>query len=106
VAVVLCLRGRAFADLAQAAILIAGGAATLLALPVTLALHQHDWRLTLAGLLLIAGAAAAAFGVIGPHTEVSPVVRRAGEIAEYALIVAIVPLVLWLMGIYSAARNL
>ena len=34
-----------------------------------------------------------------------PGVRRAGEIFEYLLIVTIIPLSLWMMDIYSAARN-
>ncbi|WP_019926192.1 type VII secretion integral membrane protein EccD [Nocardia sp. BMG111209] len=106
VAVVLCLRGRAFADLAQAAVLIAGGILAGVLLLAGVGLGEHDRLPTVAGLVLVAGAAVTCFGVIGPHTEVSPVVRRAVELIEYLLIILIVPLVLWLMGIYAAARNI
>jgi hypothetical protein len=67
---------------------------------------HEDWRAVGAGLLLIVAAAVVAFGVLGPRAEVSPVVRRAIEIFEYLLIIAIVPLSLWLMDVYSAARNI
>jgi len=106
VAIILCLRGRAFADLTQAITLIGGGAITFLAVPVALAFGRPEWLVPCAVIVFALGAAAVAFGVIGPHTEMTPVVRRAGEIVEYLLIVAVVPLVLWIMGVYSAARNL
>src|SRR5690606_19951073 len=98
VAIILCLRGRSFADLTQAATLIGGGVTTLLALPVALALGRPESLVPCAAVVFALGAAAVAFGVIGPHTEMTPVVRRAGEIVEYLLIVAVVPLVLWIMG--------
>lgn len=106
VGVVLCLRGRSYADLTQAASLVVGGAVTLIVLLSGLALGEHgDWRLAVAGTLLAVAAVALAAGVVGPHLTVSPVWRRAGEMLEYGLIVAIVPLVLWSMDLYSAARN-
>ncbi|GAA5067244.1 type VII secretion integral membrane protein EccD [Nocardia callitridis] len=105
-AVILALRGRAFADLAQACTMIAAGATILIGLLLGLALGEHD-RILVAGLLLlILAAAIVAFGVIGPHLEVTPVTRRAGEVFEYLLIVAVIPLVLWITGVYSIARNL
>ncbi|MBF6212543.1 type VII secretion integral membrane protein EccD [Nocardia puris] len=106
IALILCLRGRSFADLTQAATLIGGGVTTLFALPVAVALGRPESLVPCAAMVFALGAAAVAFGVIGPHTEMTPVTRRAGEIFEYLLIVAIVPLVLWIMGVYSAARNL
>ncbi len=106
VAIILCLRGRAFADLTQACVLIASGAVTLVALFVLLALGDSDMLLVSTGLLLILAVGAVGFGVIGPHVEVTPVTRRFNEIFEYGLIVSIVPLVLWLMDVYSMARNI
>ncbi|WP_216911446.1 type VII secretion integral membrane protein EccD [Nocardia noduli] len=106
VAVVLCLRGRAYADMVQAAALIAAGVVTGLALVAGFAVAQDDWRPMGAGIVLVTGLAAVGFGVIGPHTEVSPVLRRAVELFEYLLIVLIVPLALWVMNVYSAARNI
>lgn len=105
-AVVLCLRGRSFADLTQAATLIAGGAGIIVAVSVGVALGNPDYQVPAAGMLLLFAAAAVGFGVIAPHVEVTPVTRRAGEIFEYLLIVALIPLVLWIMDVYSAARNI
>ncbi|MBL1075169.1 type VII secretion integral membrane protein EccD [Nocardia sp. 2] len=106
IAVILCLRGRAFADLTQACTLIAGGAATFVLLIVLLGLGDTTMLLISAALLLACAVGAIGFGVIGPHIEVTPVTRRLNEILEYALIVSIVPLVLWLMDVYSMARNI
>ncbi len=106
VAVVLCLRGRAYADLTPASTMIAGGTAVALAVTAGAAVSQEAWRSAGAGLLLIIAGAVLAFGVLGPRADVSPVARRAIEIFEYLLIIAIVPLSLWLMDVYSAARNI
>ncbi len=106
VGLILCLRGRSFADLVQAGTLIVGGAVALLAALVTAGLGQSSYVVPIAAVMLALSAAMIAFGVIAPHTEFSPVVRRAGEILEYLLIVTIIPLALWIMDIYSAARNL
>ncbi|WP_378737241.1 type VII secretion integral membrane protein EccD [Nocardia brasiliensis] len=105
-AVILCTRGRSFADLGQAATLIAGGCAILIGLITGLALGDEQSALLSAALLLGLATAAVGFGVIGPHLEVTPVTRRLMEIAEYLLICAVIPLVLWLMGVYSMARNI
>ncbi|MFI9506354.1 type VII secretion integral membrane protein EccD [Nocardia sp. NPDC052566] len=105
-AIILCTRGRSFADLAQAATLIGAGAAIVLGLVTGLALGDADLSLLAAGLLLGFAVVVVAFGVIGPHLEVTPVTRRIMEIAEYLLIVSIIPLVLWLMGVYAMARNI
>ncbi|WP_410873837.1 type VII secretion integral membrane protein EccD [Nocardia sp. A7] len=106
VAVVLCLRGRAYADMVQASALIGAGILTGFALITGMAFARPDQYLMGAGLVLVAGFAAVGFGVIGPHTEVSPVSRRAVELFEYLLIIVIVPLALWVLDLYSAARNL
>ncbi|MEV6431527.1 type VII secretion integral membrane protein EccD [Nocardia sp. NPDC051463] len=106
VGLILCLRGRSFADLVQASTLIGGGATTLIAVLITVGLGQPSYVVSIAGILLAVSAAMVGFGVIAPHTEVTPVVRRMGEITEYLLIVTVIPLVLWIMDLYSAARNL
>ncbi|WP_245745837.1 type VII secretion integral membrane protein EccD [Nocardia altamirensis] len=105
-AVILCTRGRSFADLVQAATLIAGGCTIVVGLLAGLALGGAQSALLSAGLLLGLGVAAVGFGVIGPHLEVTPVTRRMMEIGEYLLICSLIPLVLWLMGVYSMARNI
>ncbi len=106
VVLVLCLRGRSFADLTQATTLIVGGCVVAVALAVGVALSDPAGTVWAVGLLLVFGAAAAGFGVIGPRVEVTPVTRRVGELFEYLLIVLLVPLVLWVMDVYATARNL
>ncbi|GAB3207372.1 type VII secretion integral membrane protein EccD [Nocardia tengchongensis] len=106
ISIILCLRGRSFADLTQAATLIGSGCVTFIGLAVLLALADDGMPLLSAGLLLLFAVGAVGFGVIGPHVEVTPVTRRFNEIFEYGLIVSIVPLVLWMMDIYSTARNI
>ncbi|MFR9771989.1 type VII secretion integral membrane protein EccD [Nocardia sp. SC052] len=105
-AIILALRGRSFADLTQAATMIGGGCLTVVALAVGFAVGDSDYTLLAAGVLLAFAAGVVGFGVIGPHIEVTPVTRRMIEIFEYLLIVAVIPLVLWVMNIYSMARNI
>ncbi|MCM6776101.1 type VII secretion integral membrane protein EccD [Nocardia sp. CDC159] len=105
-AIILSLRGRSFADLTQAGTLIVGGAVAFGGLLVGLALGDSRYAVLAAAVLLVLAAAVVFFGVVGPHIEITPVQRRAGEIFEYLLIVLVIPLVLWIMGIYSMARNL
>lgn len=105
-AVILSLRGRSFADITQAATLIGGACVTFVSLVVGLSFGDGDLVLAGAALLLAFAVGVIGFGVIGPHIEVTPVVRRAIELFEYALIMAVIPLVLWVMGIYNTARNL
>ncbi len=105
-AIIVALRGRAFADLAQAGTMIAGACVIVVGLLTGLALGNTGMILLAGFLLLAVGATIVAFGVIGPHLEIMPVTRRLGEILEYLLIIAVIPLVLWIMGVYSMARNL
>ncbi|MEC3919261.1 type VII secretion integral membrane protein EccD [Nocardia sp. CDC160] len=106
VALVLCLRGRSYADQAQTATLVVGGLTTMIVLGAVAALSHPEGRVHYALALLGVGAVAVGIGVLGPHIEASPVWRRAGEIIEYLLIGSVVPLAVWLMGVYAAARNL
>ncbi|PXX66574.1 type VII secretion integral membrane protein EccD [Nocardia tenerifensis] len=104
--IILCLRGRSFADLTQAATLIAGGCLTFVTLVVGAALGDSEFELVGVGLLVAFAAGTVGFGVIGPHIEVTPVTRRMIEIFEYLLIISLIPLVLWIMNVYSLARNI
>lgn len=103
---VLCLRGRMFAGLAQAATLVCGGCALAVGLAVGVALGNSSGQAAAGAGLLLFAVVAVACGLIGPHLELTPVTRRAGELLEYLLIISMVPLVLWVMDAYSTARNL
>ncbi|WP_239476806.1 type VII secretion integral membrane protein EccD [Nocardia arizonensis] len=105
-AIVLCLRGRSFADLGQAATMICAGALTALAVLTCLGLGHGTLEFAAVAALLCTAVAVVGFGVIGPHVEVTPVTRRGIEIFEYLLIIALFPLALWVMDVYSTARNI
>ncbi|MCK0439904.1 type VII secretion integral membrane protein EccD [Gordonia alkaliphila] len=100
IAVALIARGRTHADRTQSAALIAAGTACLLA---TLAGSDSVPAMVGGGI----GVAAAAFmiGTTADAHEFSPLQRRTLELAEYAVIVAIIPLLLWLLGTYRAIRE-
>lgn len=100
----LAARGRTHRDFTQAAALI--GVAALTALTVITAMTvRGSWPpLTGAALAAGLGVAAVAAGSVLPRHEFSPVQRRAGEISDYALLVLIVPLALWIMGVYQLVR--
>ncbi|MFI5779326.1 type VII secretion integral membrane protein EccD [Nocardia sp. NPDC051570] len=105
VGIVLARRGRAFSDLTQAAALVLGGCAALIAPAVLLGVRLHDAPLPAAGALLVIAVLAMLIGVAGPNLEVSPVTQRAGEVLEYLMICAIGPLTFWILDIYALARH-
>ncbi|MEV0433774.1 type VII secretion integral membrane protein EccD [Nocardia sp. NPDC050413] len=105
-AIVLCLRGRSYADLVQAATLIVAGALIVLALLTGLGLGHDSLEFAAVAMLLVTAGSVVGFGVIGPHVEVTPVTRRMIEIFEYLLIITMIPLALWVMDVYSTARNI
>lgn len=105
-ATILCLRGRSLADLAQACVLITGGCLSFIALMVTLVLGDSGMLLTALGLLLLFAIGAVVFGVLGPQAQATPPTQRGIEIFEYVLIISLMPLVLWIMDVYSIARNI
>jgi type VII secretion integral membrane protein EccD len=105
--VLLVLRGRAFTDYAQAVIVVATGLIMPTAAAVRYALAEHNTVLSLvvaAGVLAL-GASALAVAAIVPAHVFSPVFRKAVEWAEYALVVAVLPMALWLCNVYYLARH-
>ncbi|BDT90659.1 hypothetical protein IFM12275_06350 [Nocardia sputorum] len=105
VGIVLARRGRAFSDLTQAAMMVAGGCAALIPPIVLLGVHITGAALPAAGALLGVAALALLIGVAGPELEISPVVQRAGELLEYLMICLIGPLIFWIVDVYAMARN-
>jgi type VII secretion integral membrane protein EccD len=106
VGLILGLRGRAFADLVQAGTLIGSGCVTLVAVAAGAGLGHSAQPVPAAGALVALSVVALVIGVGGPAIDVSPVLRRAGELAEYALIVSVVPLTFWILDLYSVARGI
>ena len=103
---VLCLRGRSHGGLAPAAVLIGTGTLAWLGVlaAVLFATGLNPGGVVAAGLVTVV--AAAAIGVVAPRHEFSPVLRRAAELGEYALVATIVPLLLWILDLYQVVRNL
>ena len=105
--VLLVLRGRAFTDRTQAVIVVATGLLMPTAAAVKYAVNEHTTVLSLsvtAGVLAL-GACALIVATVVPAHVFSPIFRKAVEWAEYALVVAILPMALWLCNVYNLARN-
>lgn len=106
-AALLVLRGRAFTDRIQAVIVVATGLTMAAAAAMKYALAEHNTVLSLviaAGVLGM-GAAALVVAAVAPAHVFSPIFRKVVEWAEYALVVAVLPMALWLCNVYYVARN-
>jgi type VII secretion integral membrane protein EccD len=106
-AMILVLRGRAFTDRIQAVIVVATALLMPTAVAVKYALAEHNTVLSLAvaaGVLTL-GASAMVIAAVVPAHVFSPMFRKAVEWAEYALVVAVLPMALWLCNVYYLARN-
>ncbi|MBW4716001.1 type VII secretion integral membrane protein EccD [Saccharothrix obliqua] len=108
VALVLLLRGRAYANGAQAVALLASGMVAAAGVLVGwLVEATPDNRLLFVfGTLVLVGAAALVLGVIFPGQKFSPVLRRTVDVLEAILIAAVLPLALAVMDLYVAMRQL
>jgi ESX secretion system protein EccD len=105
-AALLVLRGRAFTDRTQAVIVVATGLLMPTAAAVKYALAEHNTILSLvvaAGVLAL-GVSALMIAAVVPAHVFSPVFRKIVEWAEYALVVAVLPMALWLCNVYYLAR--
>lgn len=100
VAVALLARGRTHADRTQSATLIGAGAACVLAVLA----GTGSLIAAFAGGIALA-ATAFTIGVTADEHRFSPLQRRALELAEYAVLVAIIPALLWLLDTYRAIRE-
>lgn len=102
----LVLRGRAFTDRTQAVIVVATGLMMPTVAVAKYALVEHNTVLSLAiaaGVLAL-GALALVIGAVVPARVFSPIFRKGVEWAEYALVVTMLPMALWLCNVYYLAR--
>ncbi|ATE57404.1 MULTISPECIES: type VII secretion integral membrane protein EccD [Actinosynnema] len=108
VTLVLLLRGRAYANGAQAvALLVSGmfaGAGVLVGWLVQSS--PGDRLLFVFGALILVGAVSLVLGVIFPQQKFSPVLRRTVDVLEAILIAAVLPLALAVMDMYVVMRQL
>ncbi|SDF66730.1 type VII secretion integral membrane protein EccD [Lentzea fradiae] len=108
VAIVLMMRGRAYANGAQAVALLSTGmlASAGILLGWLLISSEFDRIAFVFGALLLLGALALVLGVVFPGQKFSPPLRRTVDIIEAILIASVVPLALAVMDMYSVFRGL
>lgn len=105
-AVVVMLRGRTYASAAQAAPLIGSGTVLLVLLLAGAAIGDPGLAPAVFVIATLGAAGAMTLGVVAPAREFSPVQRRAVELVDYAAIAAVIPLVCWVSGLFTALRGL
>ena len=103
---ILLLRARAHRDFARSVPLIICGIATVsTVLVAAAAAYPHCEAHVAAGSLMLGGVGLW-LGSIRATTTVSPIRRRSAELLEYLAFAVVVPLAVWLCGLYGAARGL
>lgn len=102
----LMFRGRTYSSISQAVPLVAGGIVLLTALLAAAAFAVPDLALVLFIVAVVLAICALILGIIFPQQAFSPVMRRAGEILELAIIASVIPLVCWVTDLYSTMRGL
>ncbi|HKN98857.1 MAG TPA: type VII secretion integral membrane protein EccD, partial [Pseudonocardiaceae bacterium] len=107
VAGVLLLRGRTYANGAQAVALLLTGMLTAGGLLIgwTVEASRDNRLLLVFGSLLVLAAGTLVVGVVFPEQRFSPVLRRSVDVFEALLIVSVLPLALAVMNLYSEIRS-
>jgi hypothetical protein len=86
--------------------LIICGIATVSSALVAAAAAYPQFTAQVAAVSLILGAVALCLASISDTTTVSPIGRRSVELLEYLAFAVVVPLAVWLCGLYGATRSL
>jgi type VII secretion integral membrane protein EccD len=103
---VLLLRSRAHRDLARSVPLIVCGIATVSTVLVVTAVAYPQYSAHVAAVSLMLGAVAVCLASVRDTTTVSPIGRRSVELLEYLALAVLVPLAVWLCGLYGVTRSL
>lgn len=108
VSAVLLLRGRTYANGAQAVALLLIGMLTAAGLLIgwTVTATASDRLIYVFGSLLVIAAGTLVVGIVFPEQRFSPVLRRAVDVLEAVLIVSVLPLALAVMNLYSTIRHM
>jgi type VII secretion integral membrane protein EccD len=108
VAAVLLLRGRTYANGAQAVALLLTGMLTAGGLLIgwTVEASATDRLIYVFGALLVLAAGTLVVGIVFPEQRFSPVLRRGVDVLEAVLIVSVLPLALAVMNLYSTIRHM
>jgi len=102
----LILRGRAYIRAGQRLVLLLGGVAVLGYVGYWLTVAGGSWaRIAVLAAVLIAGVGGLMYAVRDQEIPVSPYVTRLVDIAEFAVLIALVPLAFAAMDLYSLART-
>ena len=104
---VLLLRGRTYANGAQAIALLAAGmlAAAGILVGWIMITDSTQKLLWVFGTLVVIGAGSMVLGVVFPEQRFSPPLRRTVEILEAICIALVLPLALAVMNLYMALRH-
>jgi type VII secretion integral membrane protein EccD len=107
VAAVLLLRGRTYANGAQAVALLLTGMLTAGGLLIgwTVQSDPDNRLLMVFGALLVIAAGTLVVGIVFPDQRFSPVLRRSVDVLEALLIVSVLPLALAVMNLYQQIRQ-
>jgi type VII secretion integral membrane protein EccD len=103
---VMLLRSRAHRDLARSLPLIIGGIVTSSTVLVATAVAYPQCSVHVAAVSLMLSAVAVCLASVRDTTTVSPIGRRSVELLEYLALAVVVPLAVWLCGLYSVTRSL
>jgi type VII secretion integral membrane protein EccD len=108
VSAVLLLRGRTYANGAQAVALLLTGMLTAAGLLIgwTVEATALNRLIYVFGALLVIAAGTLVVGIVFPEQRFSPVLRRAVDVLEAVLIVSVLPLALAVMNLYSTIRHM
>ncbi len=108
VSAVLLLRGRTYANGAQAVALLLTGILTAAGLLIgwTVQASSLDRLIYVFGALLVIAAGTLVIGIVFPEQRFSPVLRRSVDVLEAVLIVSVLPLALAVMNLYSTIRHM
>ncbi|BDB45778.1 hypothetical protein IWGMT90018_62240 [Mycobacterium kiyosense] len=105
---VLCgFRSRLYADRWCAWALLAATVGIPTGVTVKLSLWYPQWAaLILGGYLALVVISLVVTGATAPVRRVSPVAKRISELIDGAVVASVIPLLLWVTGVYDMVRNL
>jgi len=102
----LVLRARAYVRAGQKAVLLCGGVAVLGLVGLWLTVSGDGWaRGAVIAAVLVAGVGGLMYAVRDPEVPVSPYVTRLVDIAEFVVLIGLIPLAFAAMDLYSMARS-
>lgn len=103
----LAARGRTHADRWQSGVLVAGAGTTAVGAAIaTLWATGGPTALSIFVALAVFAVAALLLGNVAAGADYSPPAVRVAEIIEYAVLVALVPLLFWVLDVYQSVRQL